>query len=228
MRSTFRNICGLCLIGLAALACSKEIETEVTPEPQVVNKHSVMVVADYITKTKTEMLPAGNQTKWTDDDITNMHFFENGIAPEASDLTVSLNADKTELTIAAQFANTNVDKYVYTSILASNLDENKNAVLDDEQYILDGTFDPLADILVAKPEEFDAATAIAKHICQGNTVILNCEETNEQVARRVIDFLSGCAFALDGSIKKASKNVIIIAPREVGVEDANDGDQLGE
>ena len=37
-----------------------------------------------------------------------------------------------------------------------------------------------------------------------------------------------CAFALDGSIKKASKNVIIIAPREVGVEDANDGDQLGE
>ena len=83
-------------------------------------------------------------------------------------------------------------------------------------------------VVLVKPEEFDAATAIAKHICQGNTVILNCEETNAQVARRVIDFLSGCAFALDGSIKKASKNVIIIAPREVGVEDANDGDQLGE
>ena len=83
-------------------------------------------------------------------------------------------------------------------------------------------------VVLVKPEEFDAATAIAKHICQGNTVILNCEETNEQVARRVIDFLSGCAFALDGSIKKASKNVIIIAPREVGVEDANEGDQLGE
>ena len=83
-------------------------------------------------------------------------------------------------------------------------------------------------MVLVKPEEFDAATAIAKHIWQGNTVILNGEEANEQVARRVIDFLSGCAFALDGSIKKASKNVIIIAPREVGVEDANDGDQLGE
>ncbi len=67
---------------------------------------------------------------------------------------------------------------------------------------------------------------IAKHICQGDTVILNCEETNEQVARRVIDFLSGCAFALDGSIKKASSNVIIIAPKDVGVDDAKDGEQL--
>lgn len=171
MRSTFRNICGLCLIGLAALACSKEIETEVTPEPQVVKKHSVKVVADYITKTKTEMLPAGNQTKWTDDDITNMHFFENGIAPEASDLAVSLNADKTELTIAAQFANTDVDKYVYTSILASNLDADKNAVLDDEQFLLNGTFDPLADILVAKPEEFDAKQDVVDFTMQYKRVV---------------------------------------------------------
>jgi len=83
-------------------------------------------------------------------------------------------------------------------------------------------------VVLVKPEEFDAATAIAKHICQGDTVILNCEETNEQVARRVIDFLSGCAFALDGSIKKASSSVIIIAPRNVGVDDARDTAKLGE
>ena len=80
-------------------------------------------------------------------------------------------------------------------------------------------------VVLVKPEEFDAATAIARHICQGDTVILNCEDTNEQVARRVIDFLSGCAFALDGSIKKASRDVIIIAPRDVGVDDAKVGDQ---
>lgn len=81
-------------------------------------------------------------------------------------------------------------------------------------------------VVLVKPEEFDAATVIAKHICQGDTVILNCEETNEQVARRVIDFLSGCAFALGGSIMKASSNVIIIAPKDVGVDDAKDGEQL--
>ncbi len=81
-------------------------------------------------------------------------------------------------------------------------------------------------VILVKPEEFDAATAIADHICKGDTVILNCEDTNEQVARRVIDFLSGCAYALNGSIKKASSNVIIIAPKDVGVDDAKDGQQL--
>ena len=75
-------------------------------------------------------------------------------------------------------------------------------------------------VVLVKPEEFEAATAIARHICQGNTVILNCEDTNEHVARRVVDFLSGCAFALDGSLKKASRDVIIIAPKDVGVDDA--------
>ena len=171
MKNAFRNFCGLCLIGLTALACSKEIETGINPEPQVANKHSVKVVADYIAVTKTEMLPAGNQTKWTDDDVTKMHFFENGIAPDAADLEVSLNSEKTELTITAEFANTDVDKYVYTSILASNLDADKKAILDDEQFILDGTFDPLADILVAKPEEFDANQNLVDFTMQYKRVV---------------------------------------------------------
>jgi cell division inhibitor SepF len=80
-------------------------------------------------------------------------------------------------------------------------------------------------VVLVKPEEFDAATVIAKHVCQGDTVILNCEDTNEAVARRVIDFLSGCAFALSGSIMKASSNVIIIAPKDVGLDDAKTDDE---
>lgn len=93
---------------------------------------------------------------------------------------------------------------------------NMGAVSDNSKY----------RVVLVKPEEFDAATVIAKHICQGDTVILNCEDTDEKVARRVIDFLSGCAFALDGSIKKASTSVIIIAPKDVGVDDAKNGEQL--
>ena len=81
-------------------------------------------------------------------------------------------------------------------------------------------------VVLVKPEEFDCATVIAKHICQGDAVILNCEDTADLVARRVVDFLSGCAFALDGSIKKAANNVFIIAPKDVGVDDAKDGDEL--
>ena len=171
MKNLFNLLFSASIVTMTVFSCNKGLEEEVIPESQTVAKHRVTVTADYSATTKTEMLPAGNQTKWTDDDIDNMHFFENGIAPDANDLLVSLNADKTELTIAAEFANTDVDKYVYTSILASNLDADKNAILDDEQLLLDGTFDPLADILVAKPEEFDASQNLVDFTMQYKRVV---------------------------------------------------------
>jgi cell division inhibitor SepF len=74
-------------------------------------------------------------------------------------------------------------------------------------------------VVLVQPEKFDCATAIANHIRQGDAVILNCESTDAAVARRVVDFLSGCAYALDGSIKKAANNVYILVPRDVGVDE---------
>lgn len=81
-------------------------------------------------------------------------------------------------------------------------------------------------VVLVQPEKFDCATVIAKHICQGDAVILNCEETNEMVARRIVDFLSGCAFALDGSIRKAANKVFIITPKDVGVNDAKTAEDM--
>lgn len=154
MKSIVKILCGLSILGLATVACNKEVETE-TP---VANKHSVKVTAGISAETRTEMLPSGNQTKWTEEDVSNIHFFENGIEPAEGDLLVDLNDEKTVMTLMADFPTPSVtpSKYVYTSILASDLDENKNAILDDEQIFFNGTFDPTADILVAKPEEFPA------------------------------------------------------------------------
>ena len=79
-------------------------------------------------------------------------------------------------------------------------------------------------VVLVQPEKFDCATAIADNIRKGNAVILNCEATDKDVARRVVDFLSGCAYALDGCIKKAANNVYILVPRDVGVDEAKDED----
>lgn len=154
MKSIIKILCGLSILGLATVACNKEVETE-TP---VANKHSVKVTAGISAETRTEMLPSGNQTKWTEEDVSNIHFFENDIEPAEGALLVDLNDEKTVMTLMADFPTPSVTpkKYVYTSILASDLDENKNAILDDEQIFFNGTFDPTADILVAKPEEFPA------------------------------------------------------------------------
>lgn len=77
-------------------------------------------------------------------------------------------------------------------------------------------------VVLVQPEKFDCATAIASNLRQGNAVILNCEATDKDVARRVVDFLSGCAYALDGCIKKAANNVYILVPRDVGVDEAKE------
>lgn len=75
-------------------------------------------------------------------------------------------------------------------------------------------------VVLVQPEKFDYATGIADHLLNGNAVILNCETTDKDVARRVVDFLSGCAYALKGDIKKAANNVYILVPRDVGVDAA--------
>ena len=77
-------------------------------------------------------------------------------------------------------------------------------------------------VVLVQPEKFDCATAIADNLRKGNAVVLNCEATDKDVARRVVDFLSGCAYALDGGIKKAANNVYILAPRDVGVDEAKE------
>lgn len=77
-------------------------------------------------------------------------------------------------------------------------------------------------VVLVHPERFDSVNAIADNIRKGNAVILNCEATEKDVARRVVDFLSGCAYALDGKISKAANNVYILTPNTVGVDQAED------
>lgn len=77
-------------------------------------------------------------------------------------------------------------------------------------------------VVLVHPERFESVNAIADNIRKGNAVILNCEATERDVARRVVDFLSGCAYALDGKISKAANNVYILTPNTVGVDEAED------
>ena len=48
-------------------------------------------------------------------------------------------------------------------------------------------------------------------------MVLNLEETNKDVARRLVDFLSGVTYALDGKIKKVAASTFIITPYNVDI-----------
>jgi cell division inhibitor SepF len=77
------------------------------------------------------------------------------------------------------------------------------------------------EMKVIKPERFEAVTQIGDHLMARRTVVLNLEDTNKETVRRIIDFCSGIAFAIEGQIKRVANSTYIITPKNVDVS----GDQ---
>ena len=77
------------------------------------------------------------------------------------------------------------------------------------------------------PEEAAAPKrngTIADHLNNKRTVVLNLESTNKEVSRRLVDFLSGVAYANNGQIKRVANSTFIITPYNVDIM----GDLLDE
>ena len=79
-------------------------------------------------------------------------------------------------------------------------------------------------VVLVKPRRYDNAAEIANHLREKRTVVLNLEETDENVGRRLLDFLSGVAYAPEGEIKKVARNTFLVTPFNVHFE----GDVLDE
>ena len=79
-------------------------------------------------------------------------------------------------------------------------------------------------VVLVKPERFEMASEIADHLKEKRTVVVNLESTHKDIARRLIDFLSGVAYAGEGKIKKVAANTYIITPYSVDIQ----GDLIDE
>lgn len=82
------------------------------------------------------------------------------------------------------------------------------------------------ELKVVRPETYDSATAqkIADHLLNHRTVVLNLEIANKEASRRLIDFLSGVAYSIDGYIQRVANNTFVIVPNNVDVS----GEQIKE
>ena len=81
-------------------------------------------------------------------------------------------------------------------------------------------------VILFKPGRFgDETRGIADEINKNRTVVLNLEDTNKDMSRRIIDFLSGVTYAKKGKIKKIANATFIIMPENV---DFTGDDLLGE
>lgn len=74
-----------------------------------------------------------------------------------------------------------------------------------------------AKMVIIEPSGFEEVQMIVDHLKNRQTVILNLEETDKAVARRIADFIGGAIYALDGSMQKVSGSIFLFTPANVEV-----------
>lgn len=72
-------------------------------------------------------------------------------------------------------------------------------------------------VVVIEPKVFDDSQQIANYLKDKKPVVVNFENTDSDVAMRIVDFISGTTYALSGEIKKVSHHVFLCAPSNVNV-----------
>ncbi|NMB34467.1 MAG: cell division protein SepF [Clostridium sp.] len=72
-------------------------------------------------------------------------------------------------------------------------------------------------LIVVQPKDFNDAKGVCDHLKSKKPVVVNLEGIQKETAQRIVDFLSGTIYALDGSIQKISNGIFIVAPNNVDI-----------
>ena len=73
------------------------------------------------------------------------------------------------------------------------------------------------EVVLFHAKTFDDAAKAADELCKRKAVILNMENVDKALTRRVVDFLSGCVYALDGDVKKIAQSAYLFCPHNMDI-----------
>ena len=79
------------------------------------------------------------------------------------------------------------------------------------------TSGPKQEVVLFRPVSFNDTTKAADALRNRKAVVLNLENVDKAMSRRVVDFLSGCVYAIDGSVKKVAQSAYIFCPHNMDV-----------
>ena len=86
-------------------------------------------------------------------------------------------------------------------------------------------------MILLEPRSFSEAQTIAEHLKKKNSVVVNLKRVTSAQAKRIIDFLSGCIYALGGNMQKIGVGIYLCTPKNVNVQgqitDDNDKGKSG-
>lgn len=72
-------------------------------------------------------------------------------------------------------------------------------------------------VVLVEPTSYDEVQSICDDLKSKKPIIINFENIDKEVARRMVDFISGAVYALDGTIQKVSNGIVLVAPSNVDV-----------
>ncbi len=78
--------------------------------------------------------------------------------------------------------------------------------------------DKLMTVVVLEPADFNDSQKVADYLRNNQPVVVNFGNTDNIVAKRMTDFVSGTVYALGGSMKKIGRNILICAPKNVDID----------
>ena len=81
-------------------------------------------------------------------------------------------------------------------------------------------------IVFMKPDRYEDTKGIFAHLRSKRIVLMSLDETNKEIARRILDFMAGATYASDGKIARVSSGTYIITPRNVDMMGSDMMDEL--
>lgn len=73
-------------------------------------------------------------------------------------------------------------------------------------------------MILLEPRAYSESQAIADHLKSRNSVVVNLKRVTSDQAKRIIDFLSGCIYAIGGTMQKIGVGIYLCTPKNVNVQ----------
>lgn len=104
-------------------------------------------------------------------------------------------------------------------------DEDESLVENEEEYYNVSAEDAIKEeaksgnkMILLEPRAYSESQAIADHLKSRNSVVVNLKRVTSDQAKRIIDFLSGCIYAIGGTMQKIGVGIYLCTPKNVNVQ----------
>lgn len=83
-------------------------------------------------------------------------------------------------------------------------------------------------VVVVKPRGYDEVEGIAGYLKQRSPVVVSLDMVERDLARRIVDFISGATYALDGDMRRLAENIFLFTPSNVGIDAGHRVQEVGD